>query len=369
MHLSLHQLNRYRHARLAAAELLVVDDHLVHCEFCRQQLRRRMNPQAALLSLQTNLQVVTEEEHLSSAQLTAFRNNSLSVVERELIASHLEFCSACATQLQTATETKATRAWWQNWRERMMLVWPIPVAAAIVIVVVAIADYFYFRPRTKLNTPEVVQRETAPKPSEVPLPSQPESKPELKTSSAAPIEIARLTFPAELAALRGEKVTRGEKKMEAAFRLTSPVGTVVLNTRPTLRWQALAGATSYTVKVFSTDYDLVTESPALKAPTWTLPVALKRGKTYLWQVTAKKNEEELVAASSAAEAKFAVLDAARAQTVAQATRNTQSALALGLTYAQAGLLDEAEAAFRAARNTSPQAAKKLLQQLQTERQK
>jgi hypothetical protein len=257
MHLSLYQLNRYRHARLAAAELLVIDDHLGDCEFCRQQLCRRMDPQAALLSLQTNLQAVSEEDHLSPAQCAAFKNNTLSAVERELITSHLEFCCACTAQLQIATETKPTQSWWETWRERLMLVWPIPVAAAMVIMVVATADYFYFRPKTKPNAPEVVQRETVPEPSEAALPSQPATKTELPTRLAAAVEVTRLTLPPELAALRGEKVTRGETITDTAFRMTSPVGTFVLSTRPTLRWQALAGATNYKIKVFSTDYELV----------------------------------------------------------------------------------------------------------------
>lgn len=373
MHLSFYQLNRYRHARIEPAELLSMDDHLVQCEFCRQQLLVHLHPQAALSSLRANLQAVAEEDHLSPAECGAFNNNALTAVERELVASHLDTCAICTAQLNTyrAAQAKPPQrhvllALLDSWRERLTLVWPIPVVATMVIALLAFVDIFYFRPNPQPPAPESVQQVTVPKPNDpsvVPLRPENKTVESAKPHQAEPDQLAHLTFPPALAALRGEKATRSGNKAGTTFQLTHPIGTFVFSPRPTLRWQRLPGATNYTVKVFSTDYELIVESPALQATAWTLPTTLARGKTYLWQVTAQKNDQEIAGTSSAAEAKFAVLDQAQAKRIEQLRRRTKAPLALGIAYAQAGLLDDAEAIFR----TRPRTAQQLLQQLRAAR--
>ncbi|MBS1808158.1 MAG: hypothetical protein JST84_08205 [Acidobacteria bacterium] len=373
MHLSFYQLNRYRHARLEPAELLSLDDHLTECEFCRQQLRAQLNPQSAFFQLRANLQLMPEPEHLSSSQYPAFVNNTLSTVEQELVVSHLEYCDLCAGQMRVyraaMLESRPTlgQSWlaiWETWRERLALVWPMPVAAAVVIALVALVDGYYFRAK-----PNSLVAENAPLPVTptiaAPIASasvRPESTRMPKVSPTEPVQIAQLRFPAELAALRGGKITRGSSSTDETFQLTRPIATFVLSPRPTLRWQSFPSATIYRVKVFSTDYELIAESADLTATSWTLPVPLERGKTYLWQVVAKKGEEEFVGTSSVVEARFTVLDSARARQIEQVRQHTTSPLALGIAYAQAGLLDDAEAKLKAALPSA--AARKFLHQVQ-----
>ncbi len=173
MHLSSYQLNRYRHARLEPAELLSLDDHLAQCEICRRQLCGARNLPAALSSLHRHLQAVTPECHLSLTQCAAFINNDLNGVERELVVSHLDDCSACTAQLQAYRDSmsECSFTWGQvllalmdSWRERLALVWPLPVVAALVLVFVALADSVFWRQPSQPRTPENHPVATTPSP-------------------------------------------------------------------------------------------------------------------------------------------------------------------------------------------------------------
>jgi hypothetical protein len=86
-------------------------------------------------------------------------------------------------------------------------------------------------------------------------------------------------------------------------------------------------------------------------------------------VKAVKDSREFKAPSRGApQAKFRVLDEARASELAQARRAYPSShLTLGLLYLQAGLLDEAEREFRALEEANPNSelAQRLLKQART----
>ena len=127
-----------------------------------------------------------------------------------------------------------------------------------------------------------------------------------------------------------------------------PVGTFVLNVRPEFRWQALAGATEYRVGVFDADVKAIETSPALTATSWKSSLTLQRGKVYLWQVTAIKGTEQVVApAPPAPEAKFAIVDLPTANELFDIeSASLGDHFILGRAYARAGLLDEAEEEFQ-----------------------
>src|SRR6185436_19791044 len=71
-----------------------------------------------------------------------------------------------------------------------------------------------------------------------------------------------------------------------SFGVTSPVGTMVRSDRPTFRWQPHPDARAYVVAVFDEGLDRVTGSAAVREREWTVTVPLRRGRTYVWQVTA-----------------------------------------------------------------------------------
>ena len=158
----------------------------------------------------------------------------------------------------------------------------------------------------------------------------------------------------------------------AVFAPLTPVGAVVRAARPSFKWRALEGATSYVVNVFDTSFNKVATSGTLTGAEWTPPAgALTRGRVYVWQVTALKGSEEFITpAPDEPEARFKVLEDGKARALDAAQRAAgDSHLALGVIYARAGLLDEAEREFRALLEENPASvtAQKLLRDLRARR--
>ena len=150
------------------------------------------------------------------------------------------------------------------------------------------------------------------------------------------------------------------------FSVIEPVGNVLLTNRTTFRWSALNGATGYVVEVYDEQFKPVASSPKLTNPSWT--TTLPRGHVYSWQVKATKDGQELTSPRPPApQAKFRVLDQAKANELARAQRAYPSShLTLALLYADSGLLKEAEQELRLVRKANPNSdlATKLLRQIQ-----
>jgi hypothetical protein len=104
-----------------------------------------------------------------------------------------------------------------------------------------------------------------------------------------------------------------------SFTIVGPVGRVVDTNAPTLRWRAMDGAEGYSVDVYDQNYNKVASSGKLDANSWT--PRLQRGRTYVWQVTAVKNGQEIKAPQRPApEARFRILDADRSAEIAALKR-------------------------------------------------
>ena len=153
--------------------------------------------------------------------------------------------------------------------------------------------------------------------------------------------------PSALAGVSGKPgALRGESN-GSAFAPLNPLGKVILTTHPTFSWSRLDGATAYKVVVYDSTFNPVSSSPQLTTTSWATTHALKRGEIYSWQVIATKDGQEVkVPVPPASEAKFKVLEQGGANELDRARRSYgNSHLALGVLYAQAGLLDEAEREF------------------------
>jgi len=111
----------------------------------------------------------------------------------------------------------------------------------------------------------------------------------------------------------------------------------------------------------------VNSSPPLNALSWT--TTLPRGKVYSWQVKATTDAETITSPRPPApQANFRILDQAKANELANARRAYGSShLTLGLLYADAGLLREAEQEFRLLQKANPnsEVARNLLRYVQT----
>jgi hypothetical protein len=112
-------------------------------------------------------------------------------------------------------------------------------------------------------------------------------------------------------------------------------------------------------------------SGALSGAEWTPPAgALAHARAYVWQVTASRGSDAITApAQDAPEACFEVLEDREARELDAAQRVAgDSHLALGVTYARAGLLEEAEREFRLLLEENPASAtaQKLLRDLRAQ---
>ena len=161
----------------------------------------------------------------------------------------------------------------------------------------------------------------------------------------------------------------GTTKTGQPFHLSSPVGFVVLETRPTFSWTVLDGASAYVVDVFDSESNRVASSGEINLTTWSPSKDLGRQRTYIWQVTAIKDGKEMtVPAAPAAQAKFKILGRSAVEEIKNAkSKYARSHLVLGGIYARAGLLGEAEREFRllVSANGDSSIAHKLLQSVQS----
>jgi anti-sigma factor RsiW len=182
----------------------------------------------------------------------------------------------------------------------------------------------------------------------------------------------QITTPEMLSELIGKSgVLMGPADPGHPIPLLSPVGTVVMGDRPVFRWRALDGAEGYLVKVYDEDFNEIAASPSLTQTAWTATRSLQRGRTYSWQVIARVGGKEISSpVKPAPDAKFMVLNQQKASELIQAkSASGNSHLTLGILYAQAGLLDDAEREFLTLLRANPQSAlvQKLLRSVREKR--
>jgi hypothetical protein len=189
--------------------------------------------------------------------------------------------------------------------------------------------------------------------------------PVLRRSVAEALTTGNVPVPRDIVALRGTRGTlMAPSPEQGAFRVVSPVGTMVRSDRPTFRWAPHPDAASYLVSVFDEGLDRVTGSAAVRGTEWTATVPLRRGRTYLWQVVAATPGGRQVApAPPEPEAKFRVLGDAETRELERVLAGAGgSALARGIALAQAGVVGEAADALSevAAANPDVPVAGRLL---------
>ena len=160
----------------------------------------------------------------------------------------------------------------------------------------------------------------------------------------------------------------GSGNQKTEFAVLEPAGNVVLSDRPTFRWTQMNGATSYIVEIYDEQFQQVATSLNITTNSWTPPQAFPRGKVYSWQVKASHNGEEVTTPRPPApQAKFRILDQAKTSELARAQRAYGSShLTMGVLYADAGLLKEAEQELRLVQKANPDSelARNLLRQVQ-----
>lgn len=426
-HLSEEQIARYRQRKMEPSELLSADGHLSSCDSCHTRLVRTpdFDESAGSAALAFANAAASDVTHLSFEQLSSFVDDRVDDLDREIVESHIDMCRSCESELDDLRQLRSVMqtsqppvervpAKQKGFRTMLASFRPFPAFGFLLLMFAGVALIAFvisiplsrenarMRARLaqlekekadldeKLATVESLQNEVADlrrennglrnegvqqarvslddgggrvivdaKGNLSGLATTPQNEQAIRNALLS----ERVTLPVSLRSLRGSNGTlMGSEQQE--FKLIAPIGSVIEADRPTLRWSALPGATSYTVMIYDESLAKAATSPAITSTEWTSPTSLARGKTYVWQVRALKDGEEVVApAASRSRAKFRVLEQSKLDEIRRAkSTNGNSHLMMGVVYAEAGLVEEAEREFVELVKANPQSAtaRKLL---------
>jgi Putative zinc-finger len=410
-HLTNKQLEDYGRCLLSASEALSVSDHLAGCEICRQRLESSMNDDEDYLALRAELLGEAEAltspiGHLTIEELTGFVDRALSGEELQVVEDHLTCCEECNLMVKDllAFKDQVTPGFDRNhhpsgrpardesqWRQ-LFASWPrlwpksLVFGTALAACLLAVMGWLMWREwRGGNDNPEITKAPSSPGVSTASSPNPaPGSESSLivrlndgegevtldregrvsgldrlSPAGRQMVERALTTQTIERSPLlselaRPEGASRGSGNRGEGFSVIDPIGEVTITDRPTFRWSPLDGATSYTVEVYDENLRQVAVSQPVAGHTWTVKQPLKRGRIYAWLVKSSKNGRVEVS-PPAREARFRILDRARADELSAVQRDYGSShLVLGLLYAQAGVLNEAEREFSALQRVNPE---------------
>ena len=403
-HLSQKQVEDYSFHKLSAAELLAVSDHLGQCEVCQGRVEDALSGDVAFLGLHDEAfsENSFESAHLTMGQTADYVDQNLAGEALQMVDDHLSGCEQCAVAVADLRAFRdeiapsldrrygPTQASERDWLQKfasLFKVGPVPAfgTAALAVLVVATIAWLVWRTRTEQRqevvvvspTPQVLQPTPSPEPSLQPPPA-PEVVAQLNDGEVPPayqnrvkevLTSQRIGRSSQLQGLTRPSSTLMGSNNRPEFSVLEPVGSVSLSDRPAFRWSAMEGATGYVVEVYDDQFKLAASSQELTNRSWTIQQPLPRGKVYSWQVKAIKDGQEITSPRPPApQAKFRVLNQSKANELARAKRSYPSShLTLGLLYADAGLLKEAEQEFRLLLRANPNSdlARTLLRQVQS----
>lgn len=412
-HLTKKEVDDYTRQALGVEQLLSVSDHLGECKACRRRIEIAFNADAAFFGLLSEL-FDKAGAHLSQEEAARFVDRKLSGEELQEVADHLTICQQCAVavdELKTFTEQIApwldrqyhpatvaspTQGWWKGAIAALGALFSatprLAFGAALAVLLVAVSGWIIWptQPQSEPNQEIADTPPPAQQPAQQPAAVVAQLKDgegrlrldqEGKLSGADQLPAAYQRMLKEALATgrierssKLEGLTRPPSSLMSTdnegneFSVIDPVGRVVMSNRPTFRWSRMEGARGYVVEVYDRNFDLVATSPQLTSRSWTGP-RLPRGKEYVWQVKAVKEGEEIISPRPpAAQARFRILEEGKAKEVWKARRAYgRSHLMLGLLYAEAGLVREAEQELRALQKANPESevARVLLNQVRT----
>lgn len=317
--------------------------------------------QALVQALVAELSAVADAPlHLDYELIEAYVDGRCDQIDQEIVTSHAAMCVMCGRELRDL-ETFAA----QHRRQRRN--W-LPIAAAAVAAGLIIAIVPLLRPAAPVVSLHDGNREVRLlRDGELAGMTGLTLDDERRVTNALRSGALAIPPAATQLAKSGEAL-RSTFGSASTFEPLAPIGCIIVSDRPTFEWTAVPGA-RYRVEVFSDHFRPVAASGTLDTTRWTVPKALPRGATYVWQVTALRSEGVTTSpAPPMPEARFAVLDEANAKSIARLEQiQPRSHLALGVAYAEAGVTSEAERELQelAGQNQGSADAQRLLQSLRS----
>lgn len=416
-HITEKQIESYHKNLLMAEELLRFDDHLAVCENCRLRVQEDAKLESIFAAVYSDLQKGIGSDHIPYEQIADYVDDKLDAVHHENLESHFEVCVECEAEVQDLRTFKKTLQAEEatGFGVRFVSFWrtPIywtPLRLAAVIAVIALSAWFvtlYFRNEVKqlraslqqvqnqtvqlqqqnkqlqqdLRIQIAHQQESTSTPiilsdgqfrwkldrgNLTGVENLPDSYNKMLSKALLAKEIEKSSLPAQLAGKKG--ILLSSQHPGVPFSLITPVGTVERMNPPTFRWKPLEGATDYRLTVYDSNFNEVAASPLQAKTEWTPSDSLSRAKIYTWQVTAiKDNKEVLSPVPPAPEARFKILEQSKVEELEKVEKDyPASHLLHGLLYAREGLVEDAEREFQALYQENPQSeiAQKFLQSAQ-----
>ena len=398
-HLTETEISLFRDRTIRPAERERIDSHVAGCESCLRRILPSEDSALVYSELTEALLPDGAEEafHLSNADVRRYANGSVDQTDRVIFESHFDICDQCSEAVQSLAASSLIESVSSSTRQaeipaqQFSPAWsaafqltPARAVAGVVVAACLVLVFVLWQRWHARAVDQTAQQTTSQTPSNTPgdsspTPTQTEAT---KNSTTDQFAAASLTdngrkiqldtsgkligleeLPeASRSLVRSVLATRTLSKPEVLDKLTAPSiklldptarentfgllgpsGTVIATDHPNLRWQALAGATSYTVSVFDADFNRVTRSAPQAATQWT-STKLRRGMIYSWEVVAVRNGQEVRSpVAPAPRAQFKILEAEKLLELTNLKKHSPiSHLALGLTYARFGLLAEAE---------------------------
>ncbi len=427
-------MRRYHDRRLPFVETLGLNEHMASCARCHLQYEKLYQLPDKLAPIEVNLSEVADDEPLHllfEEEIVPYVEGRLNGIGREIVESHMGLCARCESdvhdllefkgELESSTGSESLSVTTVPGQSRFLSSpqWSLALAAAVIIALAILVSVVLLRSRIAGEQPQITEHETAndtqgsqgndaPATGTDLTPNQPEKQfvahleavvdlkdggrritldkqANLEGLEALPFTSQRairaaliagaMTKPEILSQLRGDPglLRDGQQSGGAPFALLTPAGTVVLDDRPTFRWQAFSSATAYVVSVFDADFNRVAKSEMLETTQWRVPQPLRRDAVYSWQVSALVDGKEMTSpVKPSPDVRFKIIESAKEAELRRIRKiYPNSHLTLGVLYAQAGLRADAEREFLALARANPRAvvAKSLLRSIRAWRRR
>lgn len=388
-HLTAQEVEQYRRRALDPELRRRCDRHMASCDRCLEQVLGGEHSHVASDRLWESFTDSGEAPfHLSGDDLQRYISAEADEADKAIFEVHVEDCPACRSAYEGLLASKGSpiavpvrpraggeESAWERFKQSWIvfvtpgrLAWGSALAACLLVSLVAWRYYRLGgnasqggRASNPTNTTHVVARLHNGS-AEVTIDEKGnvvglgKLAPQAHAIVEQALTTAQLPKPEVLSQLAesGDKLM-GSTAKRPAFSLVSPLGAVIAESQPTLGWEPLTGAKGYVVSVSDTQFRNVAKSPRLATTEWRLPVPLQRGNTYFWQVTALRGQQQItVPVAPAPRAQFKVLDQKTMDSLeAVKAQQPDSHLVLGVLYAHAGLLHDAEREFQALVKQNP----------------
>jgi hypothetical protein len=274
--------------------------------------------------------VAGSTRHLTPEDLEAYANGRLASARLDPYRIHLDSCDACRAELEDLRIFKSELSGFQrsepirrgqersNRRRGFTL--PQAVSVATIVVVAGAAIFWWERGSpwgSKTSVAGSVRQSpvaSAGSGASVAPPSLAAANMQTRDTRVADqhaalpddvrpavsdaIQHGKLQLPTDATGLRGHAPPHsGAPGANTGFALLGPFGEAISETRPEFSWQPLPGAIRYSVVIVDVGLHPVQHSPSLRKTVWRPRRPLRRGRTYLWQVTATLRGGSKVVAS------------------------------------------------------------------------